>query len=276
MSRGRSGGLWGALAWLVFPAVPVLLESAYNGAGSLYINPSGRRMYPDPHDWNWFAWLVELGPLVGFGFLAGATLALPDEPTGRRGPRGWLSRRSVWVAAGPWAGFLVWAAVVWAVGAVEPLLPAGGPPKAPAATAPARQETWVDVALLWSLGAFVVATLCYGWLVFTAAAVRRARRLGRAWESVRRGLAVAAAFVGSLFGSFWVVTEWWRGFFFDPRIVPVLLAGLSLALVSGCASPVSYGEVRRRELFHAMLLAWTVGLALLWRWWARPRPGPPD
>ena len=44
----------------------------------------------------------------------------------------------------------------------------------------------------------------------------------------------------------------------------------------GLGVTITYGEVRRRELFHAMLISWTFGLALLWRWWARPRPpGPP-
>ena len=78
-----------------------------------------------------------------------------------------------------------------------------------------------------------------------------------------------------LFGSFWAVTEWWRAFFFDPRVVPVLLVAVRLAAAACGCGPVTYGEVRRRELFHAMLLAWTFGLALLWRWWARARSGPP-
>ncbi len=37
----------------------------------------------------------------------------------------------------------------------------------------------------------------------------------------------------------------------------------------------TYGEVRRRELFHAMLVAWVLGLALMWRWWARAGPDHP-
>jgi len=45
--------------------------------------------------------------------------------------------------------------------------------------------------------------------------------------------------------------------------------------MSGCASTITYGELRRRELFHAMLIAWVLGLALMWRWWSRPRPGVP-
>jgi hypothetical protein len=119
-----------------------------------------------------------------------------------------------------------------------------------------------------------VATLAYGWVVPASAAVRRARRAGCAWRSVRRGLAAALAFVGSLFGSFWAATEAWRGFFFDPRVVPALLAAMGVGLLCGCSATVTYGEVRRRELFHAMLVAWVFGLALLWRWWGRPRRGP--
>ena len=45
--------------------------------------------------------------------------------------------------------------------------------------------------------------------------------------------------------------------------------------MTGCASTITYGEVRRRELFHAMLVAWVLGLALMWRWWSRPRKGNP-
>jgi hypothetical protein len=37
------------------------------------------------------------------------------------------------------------------------------------------------------------------------------------------------------------------------------------------SNTVTYGEVRRRELFHAMLVAWVLGLALMWRWW-EPEP----
>jgi hypothetical protein len=122
-----------------------------------------------------------------------------------------------------------------------------------------------------ALAICLVASFAYAWLAFAYVAARRARRLGVAWRCVCRGLAVAAAYVGSLFGSFWVITQYWRGYFFDSRIVPVILAVTALAWMSGCAPTITYGEVRRRELFHAMLLAWTIGLALLWRWWARSR-----
>jgi hypothetical protein len=66
----------------------------------------------------------------------------------------------------------------------------------------------------------------------------------------------------------------WRAYFFDPRIVRLLLVGVSLAAMSGCGT-ITYGEMRRRELFHAMLVAWVLGLALMWRWWCRRRPGHP-
>ena len=86
---------------------------------------------------------------------------------------------------------------------------------------------------------------------------------------------IAATFVGTLFGSFWVATAVWRSYFFDPRIVRLLVVALGLTVMSGCATTITYGEVRRRELFHAMLVAWVLGLALMWRWWSRPRPGNP-
>lgn len=284
MNAGRVGGLGAFLAWMALPAVPVFLESAYNGCLQISIGTQGS---PDPHDWGWFAWVTELGPLVGFGFLAGATLGLPDEPTGRRWPRSWLARRWFWVAVGPWAGFLVWAALVWVFATTSHLLDSLFPDRPPAPVSnPAPQSVpwtdphpWASAALFWLAVAFLVATLCYGWLGFAIAAVRRARRLGTAWRAVRRGLAVASAFVGSLFGAFWAVTEWWRAYFFDTRVFPAVLAALTVAAVcGGCGATVTYGEVRRRELFHALLLAWTFGLALLWRWAARPRskpPGPP-
>lgn len=281
MTAGRFGALGSFLAWMALPAVPVVLESAYNGCLQITIGTQGS---PDPHDWGWFAWVTELGPLLGFGFLAGATLALPDEPTDRRWPRSWFSRRWFWVAVGPWSGFLVWAALVRAVTAasnlIGPLFPDHTP--GPFASPAPRPGSWPDVhpwlsaVLFWVATAFVVATLCYGWLGFAYAAVRRARRSGTAWRSVRRGVAVAAAFAGSLFGGFWAVTQWWRAYFFDTRVFPAVLAALTLAAVcGGCGGTITYGEVRRRELFHAMLLAWTFGLALLWRWGSRPGPKPP-
>ena len=88
-------------------------------------------------------------------------------------------------------------------------------------------------------------------------------------------MAVAVGFVGSLFGSFWAITETWRDYFFDPRIAPALVAATSLVLMSGCATR-TIGEVRRQELFQAMLISWLLGLALAWRWWSRSRPKPPS
>ncbi len=86
---------------------------------------------------------------------------------------------------------------------------------------------------------------------------------------------MALGFVGSLIGTFWAITEVWRGYFFDPRTMPILVAATSLALMAGCGGTVTYGEVRRRELFQALLMAWLLGLALTWRWWSRPRSKPP-
>ena len=84
------------VAWLVFPLVPVILEDKYSGNG------------PDPREWGWESWVVAVGPLLGYGFLAGATIDLPDEiGPQKRGLRRLLSRRSVWVAIGPWCGPLV-------------------------------------------------------------------------------------------------------------------------------------------------------------------------
>jgi hypothetical protein len=65
----------------------------------------------------------------------------------------------------------------------------------------------------------------------------------------------------------------WRSYFFDPRVMPLVALALGLVLLSGCSSTITHGEMRRRELFHAMLVAWVLGLALMWRWWSRRRPG---
>ena len=52
-----------------------------------------------------FRGLLMLGPLLGYGFLAGATVDLPDDVgPPRRGWRRLAARRSVWVAIGPWWG----------------------------------------------------------------------------------------------------------------------------------------------------------------------------
>ena len=66
------------VAWLLFPLVPVVLEDIYYSISNLNLGRAGSAG-PDPHDWNWLIWIIMLGPLMGYGFLAGATLRLPDE-----------------------------------------------------------------------------------------------------------------------------------------------------------------------------------------------------
>jgi hypothetical protein len=265
MREERVGGVRSALAWLALPAVPVVLDDFYHHTINVSYDGQGG---PDPRDWDWFRWVTLLGPLAGYAFLAGATAGVPDDPA-RRGWRGWSSRRSVWVAVGPWSGFLVGFALFWILaGLVEVVPPAG---RWINSILSFLQGTWTG----WVLEALLVVMLGYAWLLPACAAVRRAGRAGGRWRAFKRGLVSAVAFLGSLFGSFWAVTEAWRGFFFDTRVVPVLLAAAGLVVLSGCGGPVTYGEVRRRELFDAMLMAWLLGLALLWRWWGRPRSKPP-
>ncbi len=222
--------------------------------------------------------MILLGPLCGFGFLVGATAGLPDEPN-RAWLGAWLSRRAVWVAFGPWMGFLFWAGVYWIVAGMDKLadfafpgwnrgLGIGWPELDP--------EGWAAWAVDWTWIVLFVGSLAYGWLIPARAAIRRAGSAGRGREAFQRGLATMAGFVGSLIGAFWAVTEAWRDFFFDPRVMPILLAALSVALLSGCGTTLTAGEVHRRELFNAMLMAWVLGLALAWRWWSRPRSRPPE
>jgi hypothetical protein len=269
--RQQLEGIASALAWLVFPLIPAVLGSSYHGTFNLGPAHGG----PDPHDWGWGTWIVLTGPLWGYGFLAGATLGLPDEP-GRRGVRSWLARRAVWVAVGPWIGFVFWGGVYLAARVLEDLLnwafPAsrewhssGGIPWQGPSSSPL-----VNMVLLVGL----LGSLAYGWLIVAAVALKRARRLGRCRWAIGRGLAAAVGFVGSLFGTFWTIISVWRGYFFDPRVMPVWLAAASLLMSAGCAGTITYGEVRRRELFQALLMAWLLGLALAWRWWSRPRRGP--
>jgi hypothetical protein len=227
---------------------------------------------PDPHDWDWVKWIIELGPLLGFGFLAGATLDLPDDPGTRgRGLRGLLSRRSIWVVIGPWWGFLVWAGLLVGFVFLVDRFPQLG------RLSPLKSwEGTLGLSILsWALTILFFGTYAYGWLWPAWVAMRRSSRLGRWRRALMRGLITALAFVGSLFGTFWAITSAWRSYFFDPRVVPVLVLALGLATMCGCASTITYGEVRRRELFHAMLVAWVLGLALMWRWWSRRRPGAP-
>jgi hypothetical protein len=267
MRPGSLVGVWSALAWFVFPLVPALLGTTYHQA----LNGSfGRGGGPDPRDWGWDTWVILTGPLLGYGFLAGSTLDLPDDP-GRRGLGRWLSRRSLWVAVGPWAGFLIWAGIYQAI-----LFVSWAYPPIDRWSWPSLPSGWLDTWPGWL--AFVTLMLgppAYGWVLLAWATLRRARRLGRLRRSLARGLAVSIGFVGSLFGSFWAITEAWRGYFFDPRIVPVLVAASTLAVMAGCTKTETFGEVRRRELFQAMLMAWLLGLALAWRWWARSRSKPP-
>jgi cation transport ATPase len=130
---------------------------------------------------------------------------------------------------------------------------------------------WIEWGLGWVFTVLVVGTLAYAWVWPAWALLSRSARAGRLGQTLARGLAVALAFVGSLFGSFWAATSYWRSYFFDSRVVPAVMLVVSVVAMSGCGDTVTYGEVRRRELFHALLMAWVLGLALMWRWWSRSR-----
>jgi hypothetical protein len=258
------------IGWLVFPLVPVILEDFYYQICNLSFE-SASRMGPDPRAWGWVTWIIMLGPLLGYGFLAGATVDLPDDlGPSSRGLRRLLARRTVWVAIGPWCGFLFLAAVFFGyslLGLGNLIIDLHVPES--------WRGSWAETVFWWALGLLLGGILSCGWLWPARAALRRAARIGRLRGTLYRGLLMAMGFVGSLFGSFWAATSIWRSYFFDPRVVPLVAVAVSLAVMSGCGSPITYGEVRRRELFHAMLVAWVLGLALMWRWWSRPRHRPP-
>ena len=210
------------------------------------------------------------GPLLGYGFLAGSTAEVPDEVSGpRRVLRRALARRAVWVAIGPWYGFLMLLAIflgleylnIWA--SLSQVGDALG----------SWRESRAFAVLTWVFTAMLVGIIGYGWLWPAWAALRRAGRFGLWRRALYRGIVTAMAFVGSLFGSFWAITSAWRGFFFDPRVMPMIAMVLGLVVLSGCGGPITYGEMRRRELFHAMLPAWVFGLAVIWWWSSRRRRG---
>jgi hypothetical protein len=261
------------LAWLIFPLVPVVLEDLYYQVSSFNFGGTSRAG-PDPRVWGWFVWVIMLGPLLGYGFLAGATMRTPDgDVVPRRGLRRLLGRRAVWVAIGPWWGAYVCLGFFFGFRYLQSHFPRlfSWVPQIPASWTSTSTYGFVSGAIT----ILLVTIWAYSWLWPAWSALRREARNGQWKRSLVRGIVVAGTFVGSLFGSFWAATAVWRSYFFDPRIVPLLLIAIGLAVMSGCASTITYGEVRRRELFHAMLTAWVLGLALMWRWWSRARPGSP-
>jgi hypothetical protein len=239
---------WAALGWMVLPLTAgILATSCYQ-----FCNFGGG----DPRAWDFVAGLILAGPLIGYGFLAGATSCLADPPARRR----WhdlLFRRAVWVGIGPWAVFLIWMALFFTADRVSRIWSL---PTSSDLGVPADVMVWV-----------VLGTTAYGWLIAAVAAVVRARRSRHLARALTRGVALAGGFVGSLLGTFWAITSAWRAYFFDPTVLRAVLFLLICAgLCSGCG-PVTAGELRRRELFDALLLAWVIGLALAWRWLSRPR-----
>jgi hypothetical protein len=221
----------------------------------------------------------EIGLIVAWLVFPLVPVILEDAYYGRR----FLSRRSVWVAIGPWCGplalFAFFAVLFVCAYLLELLVKLTSLQNLALPKPVPWKGTWIESLLAWLSGtlawvweAFVIVVWCGGWLWPAWAAMRRAARVGRLSRAFYRGLSIALAFVGSLFGSFWAATSFLRSYFFDPGLMPMIVVALGLAVTSGCASTTTYGEVRRRELFHAMLVAWELGLALIWRWWSRRRP----
>jgi hypothetical protein len=260
LSARRESSAWAAIAWLIFPAVPVLIARSYHD--TLNISRT------DPRQWDLGQFLILLGPPAGYAYLAGATACLPDGVE-RRGWRGWLARRAFWVGVGPWVGFLIGALVLFTSSVVDWLLRKLLSGQRVDAINRALTPEWTNST---TVGLCVFAFLAYAWLAFALAASRRAWRTGRVRKSLGWGLSVTVAFLGSLLGGFWAVTSTFRSFFFDPRVLKVaVVASLSVGLIAGCSPPPTAGDMRRRELFQAMLMAWVLGLALIWRWLSRPR-----
>ena len=137
-------------SWLVFPLVPVFLEDLYYSN----TNPG-----PDPREWDWFSWITMLGPLLGYGFLAGATADIPDDVgTSRWGPRRLLRRRAVWVAIGPWCGWPIGWGVLWGCGFLLSWFPAFQ------SLPESWKGTWKETAFVWIFLGCVAGIPAYGWL----------------------------------------------------------------------------------------------------------------
>ncbi len=178
---GGGGKLLGeALGWLLVTMLPVALAMGYNETASLLHNGD---LPPDPRDWNWAGWVVQLGPLLGFGFLAGATLRVPDPVFERRGPRRWVRKRAFWVAVGPWLGLVIGAAVFLCLRLAAWLFE----PTVTTDTAPVVVEhgstasalpAWLRETLQYVASVAAVAFFGYLWLIPAVAAVRRAKRIG--------------------------------------------------------------------------------------------------
>lgn len=206
--------LAGAVAWLAFPVVPLVAADAYQRFCTDEFVPTSS-FAPDPHVWDATRWAMVLGPLVGYGFLAGSTWGIADEPGPRRWWRAGLAWRSVWVGLGPWAVFLAGAALYHGGMAARSVVPLD-----PERWSGWNPLPWAGPWLYWGLMVPAMVTLSIGWLPIAYASLRRARRAGRLGSAWSTGLGLAAAFVGSLFGGYRAITAAWRGYFFDPTIVP--------------------------------------------------------
>jgi hypothetical protein len=245
------------IAWLMFPLVPTCLGMTYyqtlNRLPNLF-------QTSDPRGWDRLDWILQLGPLLGFGFLAGATSILPETALPNRGRfRRWFAQRWLIVSVAPWSGFLTWAFIVESAELSRRF-------DGPTISNLAKPE-WLRVVFGYG---FVIPTLAYAWVIAGITITRRAMREGLLRRSLIRGLITSVAFVGSLFGSFWAATSAWRSYFFDPTVAPLLfISGIALVSASGCASTTTLGEVRRHELFDALLPGWLIGMALIWRWSSR-------
>jgi hypothetical protein len=158
-SRLRSE-LGSIVGWLVFPLVPVVLEDFYYQICNLNLF-STSSFGPDPREWGWFLWVLMLGPLVGYGFLAGATVDLPDDVgPPRRGWRRLAARRSVWVGIGPWWGFLMWIGLFFGYSFLANRFPVLWRVFLPESI----KGTRLEFVLAWVYGIIVVMTLSYAWI----------------------------------------------------------------------------------------------------------------
>ena len=203
------GGVGAAALWLAFPVVPLLAEDAYYHLSS-FEPISGSTGGPDPFEWDLARCALVVGPLLGYGFLAGVTWGVADGAV-RRWWALW-SRRSVWVGLGPWLGLWSMLAIGLATSGVRWIVAACGwgpdDPSAPLwSPGPRAAEMAVLAGCAW---------VSLGWLPVAWAALRRARREGRLGPSWRWGLLVATVFLATLFGGYWGVVMTWRDHFFDP------------------------------------------------------------
>ena len=248
MPNGFRRELWPVLAWLIFPVVPVVLEDLYFRVSGLDFS-SSHRIGPDPRVWGWLVWILMLGPLLGYGFLAGATIHVPDDdpPPLEAACARLLGRsRAVWEARRRVGEPFVCMGVFFSLMYAEQLFPnlLRRFPQIP----PSWKDTWAYWAGTWVLLIAAVVIWAYSWLW------QKGPHCGErsAWPARVARWCKGSSSPGRLWDYCSAVSRSQPpcgGYFFDPRIVRLLVVALGLTLMSGC---IQHDHLRRSSTTRAL------------------------